>query len=236
MALKPTPAIIGFGVREGALSLYDALTRKPSRPQRLLNYLRTQSAPDDPAEVLRAMDAFAREQRFLMNVGDIKGRILVNALERSGAGNVLELGTYCGYSAILMAQHLENGGHVDSLELNPGYAAVAREIIDYAGLGDRITVHEGAAEAIIPSLKKHYELVFIDHGKSMYLADLKRIEAASLISDGSFVVADNIGIFDATGYLDYVRDCGRYDNTNHEAHMEYNDTIFDAVEVSIRRS
>ncbi len=235
MALKPTPAIIGFGVREGALSLYDTLTRKPSRPQRVLDYLRAQAEPDDPADVLRAMDTFAREQRFLMNVGDIKGRILIDALERSGAGNVLELGTYCGYSAILMAQHLEPGGHVDSLELNPAYAAVAREIIDYAGLADRITVHEGEAAAIIPGLQKRYDLVFIDHGKNMYLADLKRIEAASLIGEGSYVVADNIGIFDATGYLDYVRDCGHYDNTNHEAHMEYNDTIFDAVEVSIRR-
>lgn len=48
MVVRPTPAIIGFGVREGALTLYDALTRKPSRPQRLLEYLLQQTTPDDP--------------------------------------------------------------------------------------------------------------------------------------------------------------------------------------------
>ena len=236
MALKPTPAIIGFGVREGALSLYDTLTRKPSRPERLLLYLRENAPPGDPVALLGAMDVFAREQRFLMNVGDVKGRILVDALQRSGAGHVLELGTYCGYSAILMAHHLAGEGHVDSLECNAAYAAVARQIIEYAGLADRVTVHEGTAADIIPTLEKRYQLVFIDHWKQRYLPDLKRIEQASLIATGSYVVADNIGIFDATGYLDYVRDCGCYENTNHEAHMEYNDTIFDAVEVSIRTS
>jgi catechol O-methyltransferase len=235
MALKPTPAIIGFGVREGALSLYDRLTGKPSRPQRLLSYLREQTPAGDPVAALASMDRFAREQRFLMNVGDIKGRILVDALRRSGAGNVLELGTYCGYSAILMASHLQGNGHVDTLELNERYAATAREIIDHVGLSQRITVHLGAAADIIPTLKKQYELVFIDHWKDRYLADLKHIEEAALIRSGSVVVADNIGLFDASGYLDHVRDCGRYCNTNHEAHMEYNDTIFDAVEVSVMK-
>ncbi len=233
MVVRPTPAIIGFGVREGALTLYDALTRKPSRPQRLLEYLLQQTTPDDPVLALKAMDDFARQKRFLMNVGDRKGKILVDALQRSGAGNVLELGTYCGYSAILMACHLGSEGHVDSLERNPAHAAVARAIIDHVGLSERITVHEGMAADVIPTLDGNYGLVFIDHSKNGYLADLQLIEQASLIGCGSFVVADNIGIFDATGYLDYVRDCGRYENTNHEAHMEYNDTIFDAVEVSV---
>ncbi len=235
MALKPTPAIIGFGVREGALALFDKLTNKPSRPQRALEFLRRTVPPGNPSETLAAMDTFAREQRFLMNVGDVKGLILSRALKKSGAGNVLELGTYCGYSAILMAQQLASGGHVDSLELNAEYAATARQIIEHAGMAERVSVHVGAAVDIIPTLKRQYDLVFIDHWKNHYLADLLAIEEAQLIKPGSYVVADNIGMFDATGYLDHVRDCGRYDNTNHKAHMEYNDTIFDAVEVSILR-
>ena len=235
MAVKPTPAIIGFGVREGALALFDTLTGKPSRPRRLLDYLLQHTPANDPEAVLAAMDDFAREQRFLMNVGNVKGRILTEALTRSGAGRVLELGTYCGYSAILMAHTLGEEGHVDSLELNVRHAEVSRAIIAHAGLSDRISVHMGAAADIIPSLQHQYQLVFIDHWKNKYLPDLLLIEEHELIQPGSFVVADNIGMFDASGYLDHVRDCGRYDNTNHEAHMEYNDTIFDAVEVSVLR-
>ena len=180
------------------------------------------------------MDEYAREQRFLMNVGDIKGRILTDALAASGAGNVLELGTYCAYSSILMAHHLEEG-HVESLELSPEYAQAAREIIDYAGLSDAITVHCGAAADIIPTLGKTYDLVFIDHWKDKYLEDLQLIESHQLIRPGSYVVADNVGMFDATSYLDHVRECGRYENTNYPAHMEYSDTVYDAVEVSVLR-
>jgi catechol O-methyltransferase len=233
MAVRKTPQMLGFAARQAGLFLYDKLRRRPSRPRRVLQYLRDNTSPGDPAAALAAMDEFAREQRFLMNVGDVKGRILTDALLASGAGNVLELGTYCAYSAILMAHHLHQG-HVDSLEFNPEYAA-AQQIIEHAGLSDKITVHTGAAADIIPTLGKQYELVFIDHWKDLYLSDLQLIENHQLIRPGSHVVADNIGMFDATAYLDHVRQCGHYDNTNYPAHMEYSDTVYDAVEVSILR-
>lgn len=233
MIIKPSSAIIGFGVREGVLSLVDKLLRRPSRPRRVLQYIRDNVPAGDPPAVLDAMDRFARNQRFLMNVGDVKGRILVDQLKLSGAGNVLELGTYCGYSAILMAQHLAGEGHIDSLEINPDTAATAREIIDHAGLSEVVTVHEGAAAAIIPSLDKTYHLVFIDHWKDQYLPDLLTIEAHKVTSPGSVIVADNVGMFDAGGYLSYVRESGRYENRHFDAHMEYSDTIHDAMEVSV---
>jgi catechol O-methyltransferase len=235
MGVRPTPAIIGFGIREGTLSLFDRITRKPSRPRRLLQYLLETTPPGDPPATLRAIDEFARSQRFLMTVGDIKGRILSRALVAAGATRVLELGTYCGYSAMLMAHQLGPEGHLDSVEMNPDHADAAAAIIAHAGLSDRITLHVGKAVDVIPSLAGAYQLVFIDHWKSRYLPDLLAIEQASLIAPGSVVVADNVGVFDASGYLDHVRGCGRYRNTNHEAHMEYNETILDAVEVSVMR-
>ena len=235
MIIKPSSAIIGFGVREGFLALADKLLLRPSRPQRLLDHLLAHVPPGDPAAVISAIDEFARKQRFLMNIGDVKGRILVNQLNISEAGNVLELGTFCGYSAILMGQHLVGRGHIDSLEKDPATAAVARRIIDHAGLSEVITVHEGTAADLIPTLDKVYQLVFIDHWKDQYLPDLLVIEAQGVIAPGTIVVADNVGMFDAGGYLSYVRSCGRYDNTHYDAHMEYSDTIYDAVEVSVVR-
>ena len=230
---KTSSAIIGFGIREGTATLVDAVLGRPSRPRRVLDYIRSKTNPGDPVAVLEAMDTFALEQRFLMNVGDVKGMILTRQLMRSAAGNVLELGTYCGYSAILMGQHLAGNGHVDSVEVQADNAAVAREIIEHAGLTDVITVHVGSAESVIPQLGKQYQLVFIDHLKNLYLQDLKVIESCKAIGPGSIVVADNIGMFDATGYLDHVRKCGRYQNTHYDTHMEYSDNIYDAIEVSV---
>jgi len=235
MIIKPSSAIIGFGVREGALALVDKVLRRPSRPQRVLEYLQSQVSSGDPAGALAAMDEFARSQRFLMNVGDVKGRILVDQLKQSCAGNVLELGTYCGYSAILMGQHLSTG-HIDSLEVNPQTAATAREIIAYAGLSEVVTVHDGAAADVIPALQKTYDLVFIDHWKDQYLPDLLTIEASGVTAPGTIIVADNVGMFDAGGYLSHVRESGRYENRHYDAHMEYSDTIYDAVEVSVVRA
>jgi len=232
MTIKPSSAIIGFGVREGVLALMDKVLRRPPRPQRVLEYLKTHVSPGDPQGVLEAMDEFARSQRFLMNVGDVKGRILVEQLNQSSAGNVLELGTYCGYSAILMGQHLSNG-HIDSLEVNPQTAATAREIIDFAGLSAVVTVHDGAAADVIPALGKTYDLVFIDHWKDQYLPDLLTIEANGVTAPGTIIVADNVGMFDAGGYLSHVRESERYENQHYDAHMEYSDTIYDAIEVSV---
>ncbi len=231
--IKPSSAIIGFGIREGMLTLVDKILRRPSRARQVLSYVRQNVTPNDPGALLAAMDRFARDQRFLMNVGDVKGRILLDQLRASGAGNVLELGTYCGYSAILMASQLKDGGHVDSLELNADNAAVARELIEYAGLTDKVTVHEGAAAALIPTLTKTYQMVFIDHWKDQYLPDLKVIEDSGVTVVGSVIVADNVGMFDAGGYLSHVRESGRYQNSHYDAHMEYSDTIYDAIEVSV---
>ena len=96
-------------------------------------------------------------------------------------------------------------------------------------------MHLGAAADIIPTLGRVYDLVFIDHWKDQYLPDLELIEAHELIRPGSHVVADNVGMFDATSCLDHVRSCGRCDNTDYPAHLEYNDSVFDAVEASVLR-
>jgi len=230
---KTSSAIIGFGIREGTAVLVDTVLGRPSRPRRVLDYILKNTNAGDPSGVLEAMDTFALEQRFLMNVGDVKGAILTRQLLHSAAGNVLELGTYCGYSAILMGQHLAENGHVDSIEVHTDNAVVARQIIEHAGLADVVTVHVGSAESVIPQLGKQYQLVFIDHLKNLYLQDLKVMESCKVVGPGSIVVADNIGMFDATGYLDHVRKCGHYKNTHYDTHMEYSDNIYDAVEVSV---
>lgn len=69
----------------------------------------------------------------------------------------------------------------------------------------------------------------------MYRSDLELLEKSGLLHPGSIVVADNVGeVFGAADYLDYVRNCGRYDSENRPATIEYTQ-IPDAVEISIYR-
>src|SRR5439155_7467027 len=86
----------------------------------------------------------------------------------AGGGRVLEVGTNFGYSALWMAAGLRADGHLDTIEIDAGTAKRARENFREAGVGARISVHEGAALDVLPTLKGPYDLVFLDAVKSEY--------------------------------------------------------------------
>jgi catechol O-methyltransferase len=204
--------------------------------ERLLTYVVENSQKNDPDSVLAAIDAFASAEEFMMNVGDEKGEILDRTILDAKAVNVLELGTYCGYSAVRIARLLkEDNSHLISIEKNPLYADIAKNIVKQAGLTHKVTILIGTAEEFISTLKQPFDVVFVDHWKDRYLIDLKLIEEQGLLKSGTIVVADNVGIFENSlqGYLDYVRQSGKYHSTFYPTSMEYNQSIEDGVEVSI---
>ena len=196
---------------------------------------------NNPDSVLKAMDNFAKNRRFLMNIGDIKGSLLINQLKKIGSDlTILELGCFCGYSAILMAKNLTKFGKVVSLEVNKTYARNALEIIKYAGLEDKIIVIEGSSEKIIGTLRYRFDLVLLDHWKNLYKRDLIAIEKRGLLKNGSIIFADNVGklISALAGergysndYLDYVRNNNNYPNINIKTYLEYS-MAEDEVEIS----
>ena len=196
---------------------------------------------NNPDSVLKAMDNFAKNRRFLMNIGDIKGSLLINQLKKIGSDlTILELGCFCGYSAILMAKNLTKFGKVVSLEVNKTYARNALEIIKYAGLEDKIIVIEGSSEKIIGTLRYRFDLVLLDHWKNLYKRDLIAIEKRGLLKNGSIIFADNVGklISALAGergysndYLDYVRNNNNYTNLNIKTYLEYS-MAEDEVEIS----
>jgi catechol O-methyltransferase len=227
---------LAFGLREVSRFAWDRLRGAPPRAERALAFAKAHARPGDPDSVLAALDRFAREQVFLMNVGDRKGEILDAELRRHRPARALEIGAFCGYSAVRMARLLrEWGGRLVSVEADPRAAGVVREMLALAGLGAQVEVVQGKAERVIPSLPSAFDLVFLDHWKDLYLPDLLRLEAHGCLRPGSVVVADNVGLFDVSPYLDYVRRSGRYDSTGHVSTVEYVDSLPDAVEVSIFR-
>ena len=228
-----------LGVKEGLRMLAARLHGAPSREEGVVQFVEEHARAGDPDSVISAMDEYARSKRFLMNVGMAKGAILEKALEDSGAVRVLELGGYCGYSAVRAARHLTlDGSKLVSIEKSPQFAEIAQRIVDYAGLSDRVEIIVGDAGDVIPHLEGPFDLVFIDHWKERYLPDLLLIERHQLLHEGSVVVADNVGIFEHSvrNYLDHVRRSEHYDTSHHKTHMEYEDHIADGVEVSVWHS
>lgn len=210
------------------------------REEALRAYVLEHATPGDLDAAIDAVDRFAYEQSFLINVGDEKGAILDRAVERSGARLVLELGTYCGYSALRTARAMGEGGRIVSVEFNPANAVIARAILAHAGVGDRVTVVDGTlgdgvtADALTAEhglAPGSVDLVFLDHDKDAYVPDLGTILARGWLHAGSVVVADNIKVPGAPEYRKLMGEAeGREWRTiEHETHVEYQSLLKDLV-------
>jgi caffeoyl-CoA O-methyltransferase len=125
-------------------------------------------------------------ERPQMLTGTIEGRFLEFLVFATGARRVLEIGTYSGYGSISMAAGLQDGGHIDTCEVEEKHAEVARRYIEEAGLSDRITVHLAPALETIERLEGEFDFVFIDADKENYVnyydAVLPRLSAGGLIA------------------------------------------------------
>lgn len=227
------PRNLGFTLKNAAHALVDKLQGNPPRPVMAAAYVREHATEGDPVSVLQTLDTFARTRRWLMSVGPEKGPLIQELTGRLPANpRVLELGAYCGYSAVMLASRYGTGAEVVSVEVNRHCVAAARDNVAFAGLSGQVTVIHAPSDRAIDTLEGKFDLVFLDHWKDLYLPDLKKLEARRLVDAGTIVVADNVGeIFGAEPYLDYVRNCGRYTSENRPATIEYT-TLEDAVEIS----
>ncbi len=230
------PGVPGFTLRNAAHALIDKLTGAPPRPVRVAEYVAEHATRGDPEDVLRILDRFAREKRWLMNVGPDKGPLVADmALRLPSAARVLELGAYCGYSSIMLANALGSQARVTSIEISKTCVESARANVAVAGLDDRITFLQGPSTEVLATLQGRFDLVFLDHWKNLYKTDLLLMEKRGLVASGTIVVADNVGdFFDPDEYLHYVRTSGRYDSEHRAANIEYT-KIADAVEISVCR-
>ena len=211
------------------------------REAALAEHVTSSATPGDIDDAIRAIDEFAYGQSFMINVGDEKGEILDAAIRRAEPRRLLELGTYCGYSALRTARVMPPDAHLYSIEFNEANADIARRIIDHAGVADRVTVVVGTlgdGGRTIAALEGEHgfgegsvDFVFIDHDKDAYLPDLERILERGWLRPGAVVVADNVKFPGVPGYREYMREHeGReWRTTEHEAHVEYQTLIKDLV-------
>ena len=103
---------------------------------------------------------------------------------------ILEVGCAIGYSAILMAQYLEEGGSITTLEWDGDMTEIARANIEKAGLSDKITVINNDAKEVLPTLTGEYDVIFLDGPKAHYIYMLN--DCIRLLKKGGILISDNI--------------------------------------------
>ena len=103
---------------------------------------------------------------------------------------VLEVGTAVGFSAILMCEYLPADSHITTIENYKKRIPIAQENFEKSGYADRITLLEGDAADILPTLKESYDFIFMDAAKGQYIHFLP--EVLRLMHPGSVLITDNV--------------------------------------------
>lgn len=211
------------------------------REAAMAEHVLANARPGDVDDAIRKVDEFCYSQAVMINVGDEKGELLDAAIRRASPRRLLELGTYCGYSALRTARVMPEGAHLYSLEFNPANAEIARRILGHAGVDDRVTVLVGTlgdGGKTIAALEQEHgfaagslDFVFLDHDKDAYLPDLERIVGQGWLRPGAIAVADNVKFPGAPQYREHMREReGREWRTiEHNAHLEYQSLVKDVV-------
>jgi caffeoyl-CoA O-methyltransferase len=160
----------------------------------ILDYAARTHHPRDPA-LLRAFEAPARHDMPEIQLGPAEGRLLGILLQLAGANNVVEIGTLAGYSALWIARALPIGGHLWTIESNPKHARVAAEVIQEAGLADRVTIILQDALEALPKLNDFgpFCAVFLDADKGRY--DIYGRWATENLRPGGLLIGDNAYLF-----------------------------------------
>jgi predicted O-methyltransferase YrrM len=170
---------------------------------------------DDPA-LTAALAHSAASGLPDIAVAPVQGKLLQLMARMAGARRILEVGTLGGYSTIWLARALPEGGEVVTLELEEHHAAVARENIERAGLGDRVTVIAGPALDSLDTLTGPFDFVFIDADKQNNVAYLDH--AIRLSRPGTTIVVDNV-----------IREGGVLDADSDDERIQGTRRLFDAV-------
>jgi predicted O-methyltransferase YrrM len=122
--------------------------------------------------------------------GHVQGKILEFLSKMIKPKNILEIGTFTGYSAICLAKGLQEDGELHSIDINDEILETAKLMIAKSQYVDKIYLHAGDAKNIIPVLNKKFDIVFIDGDKRNYVDNYKSV--FDLVNIGGFIFADNV--------------------------------------------
>lgn len=160
------------------------------RPEyRLQQYCETFS--NDPGQLLHELERESHLKTIApqMIAGPWLGTFLRMISLMVRPQNILEIGSFTGYSAICLSAGLQKNGSIHLIEANPEYSDMIKKYLHKASLSDRAVLHIGEAAKIIPSLVEHFELVFIDAGKRENREHFELV--LPNVREGGYILIDN---------------------------------------------
>ena len=146
---------------------------------------------DDETDYLKALyrDTHVKLLRPRMASGHLQGRMLKMFVRMIRPKQVLEIGTYSGYSALCLAEGLEEGAMLHTFEINDEQEDFTRPWIEGSPYGHKVCFHIGNALDEVPSLGETFDLVFMDGDKRQYMDYYEM--ALAYTSKNAFILADN---------------------------------------------
>lgn len=158
--------------------------------QRLSEYSAAHTSPE--SSLLKTINRYthANVLKPRMLSGHVQGRILSMISNMIKPTNILEIGTYTGYSAICLCEGLKAGGKLTTIEKNEELETKLRAFFKEAGLENTIDLRIGNATKILPALDRTFELVFIDADKENYSNYFDLV--IDKVPAGGYILADNV--------------------------------------------
>jgi predicted O-methyltransferase YrrM len=125
-----------------------------------------------------------------MLTGHYQGRVLSMLSKIIHPKNILEIGTYTGYSALCLAEGLQKNGLLHTIDTNEELCEMQRKYFDKSGYGKQIVQHTGDAKTIVPTMDVTFDLVFIDAEKREYPDYFELVMEKT--KSGSVILSDNV--------------------------------------------
>ena len=158
--------------------------------QHLEDYIE-QHSEKEPA-LLAALNKETYQKILLprMLSGHFQGRVLSMLSKLIRPLNILEIGTYTGYSALCLCEGMQENGQLHTIDIKEELIDFQRKHFDKSPWGNQIVQHLGEAVAIIPTIELKFDLVFIDADKENYLNYFELI--LPKMNKGGVILSDNV--------------------------------------------
>lgn len=156
----------------------------------MIDYILAHTDPEPPLLAQMQREAHVKLLHGNMVSGHLQGRLLKMLVQMKRPARVLEIGTFTGYSALCIAEGLDEGAELHTIEIDDEMEDFIRRYFGQSDFSDKITLHIGDAAEIVPTFADDFfDFAFIDGDKRTYW----KIYEAVLpkMATGGFIVADN---------------------------------------------
>ena len=161
--------------------------------EKIYRYIAGHATPQSEALAWVEKQTHIRTNHARMLSGAVQGQVMRMIVQICGAREILELGTFTGYSAICLGAAMPADGHLDTLEINDELEDLILEGFERAGLSERIDLHIGDCKETLRRFAgegRMYDLVYMDANKREYCEYYELI--FDMVRPGGLILADNV--------------------------------------------